>query len=111
MAFEYETSFDWQVVQVTSLVKYSESSVLVKSTFAKVKKKYISLLQLSLVFFIFICWLNVYVAYSFCLITNFLSVYQITKEWCDIDFNDANIALLGVTKITDVSDQSHNSDN
>lgn len=65
VAYNNETSFDWQVVQVTSLVKYSESSVLVKSTFAKVKKKKLSLLQLPLVILNFICRINIYLAYSF----------------------------------------------
>ena len=31
-------------------------------------------------------------------------IVQITSEWRDIDFADADISLLGVNKITDVRD-------
>jgi len=32
-----------------------------------------------------------------------ICVVQMTSEWREIDFADADISLLGVTKITDVS--------
>lgn len=82
----------FQVVQVTTLVKYSNSSVDILSCFEKVghilhwsKRHCVSLLN------------------PLEILAYFSLGHQITAEWRQIDFNDADIAILGVTKITDVS--------
>jgi len=94
---------------VTSLVKYSNSVVDVLSCFTKVCNNlyfsscYCCNCHLSvLVWYWYFDEFDSFCSYFLCFRDNFCFLFQITSEWRDIDFADADICLLGVTKITDV---------